>query len=255
MIPQFKICELNNCTLQVTGLNQEAGIYIPEEAFISDCYSGDTCNKYKYSETNSIIVTKFVSKDTEEVVKVQYFQHNNQEETMLVNLSKDGNYITHYIILPSLEWLNAQQESEDCVLDLYESIYVLDGSTIYKYIDNELVQVPIDEILERNPENTTISISSKISFSICYLNRCYISLCKSIFNSVLTKCQNPNIQDLTFKRDYLWMTINVIRYLTENEQFMEAQNILDQVNSCNGFCQDHYSNIKTHDYGYGCGCN
>ena len=253
MIPQFKICELNNCTLQITGLNQEANIYIPEEAFISDCYNGDVINKYKYSETNSIIVTKYISKDSEEKIKVQYFQHDNEEETMSVNLSKDGNYITYYIILPSLVWLQNQLENENNILDQYQSIYILDNSTIYKYVNDELVEVSLDEIIERNPEETTISISSKISFSICYLNKCYISLCKSILNVTLTKCKNPDTSDLIFKRDYLWMTINVIKYLIENEQFMEAQNILDQVNSCNGFCQNYYrsNNIKT----YGCGCS
>lgn len=237
--------------MQIVGLNQESNIYIPEEAFISDCYDGELFNKYKYSDTGSVIITKQLSKQGDKKIKAEYYQHNSQQENMTVNIPSDGAYITYYIILPTVQWLQAQLEKGTDILNLYSLVYVIDNSHIYKYIDSELTEIPLDEILEINPDKTTISISSKISFSICRLNDCYISLCKHILNNQLSKCENQNLSELTFKRDYIWMTVNVIKYLVEQEQYMEAQNILDQINRCNQFCYNNYVSNNT----YECGCN
>ena len=63
-------------------------------------------------------------------------------------------------------------------ISLYDVVYYSDGLKVYKYIDNESVEVSIDEVINRNPERTTISIVTKNYVSVCYLKKCYINLCQ-----------------------------------------------------------------------------
>ena len=46
------------------------------------------------------------------------------------------------------------------------------------------------------------------------------------------------------------MAINVITYLTEQEQLAEVERITEIINSCNGIC-NQYTALK---YENGCGC-
>lgn len=51
------------------------------------------------------------------------------------------------------------------------------------------------------------------------------------------------------------MTINVIKYSVSLGQYAEAQRILEQVNTCNGFCDSINNKYKTLNRSSGCGCN
>jgi len=66
---------------------------------------------------------------------------------------------------------------------MYQGVYYADGAKIYKYYDGESTTVPLSEVVERNTENTTISRCTQDYVSICFLVKCYIDLCKQIFNS------------------------------------------------------------------------
>ena len=58
--------------------------------------------------------------------------------------------------------------------------------------------------LERNVENTTISRICENYVSICFLKKCYISLCQKILNErCFSECpEKMNVDsDLVFKRD------------------------------------------------------
>ena len=54
----------------------------------------------------------------------------------------------------------------------------------------------------------------------------------------MSACWNKNKIDseLIYKRDLVWMSINVIKYLTECEQLAEVERILETINGCNGLC-------------------
>lgn len=63
---------------------------------------------------------------------------------------------------------------------MYESVYYTDGTNVYKYNPKtrDTTQVTdLSEIIEINPVNTTISVTSKDYVSICFLTKCYINLC------------------------------------------------------------------------------
>jgi hypothetical protein len=63
------------------------------------------------------------------------------------------------------------------------------------------------------------------------------------------KCKKVNNNAL-FDRDFLWMTINVIKYNLDLGYNEEAQRILDEFNSCGNNICNNYSSIN-----YGCGCS
>ena len=65
-----------------------------------------------------------------------------------------------------------------------------------------------------------------------------MSLCKKIFEGINIKCLNNNsdLFEAIYNRDFLWMTINVIKYHTEFGDLLEAQRLLETINSCNGLC-------------------
>ena len=227
MTPVFNVCKSNTCGLTITGLSREAGEYLPEDS------TENIINTFKYSETVTVNVIQLDKIDEPEFIKSTVVPHLTNTDEVKVDISKDGNYRISHIIIPTTEWLQ-------------------------KEIDNEgLVECPALELAERNPDGTTISISEKNTFSICYLSKCFVTLCNEILNMNLLKCKSKNadLDNLIFKRDFVWMTINVIKYSVSLGQYAEAQRILEQVNTCNGFCDSINNKYKTLNRSSGCGCN
>lgn len=207
--------------------------------------------EFTYSDSASIDVIN-LNKVSENIIKdYKITLHNSQKETILFPIGFDGWFTVKHIVIPNKEWFN--RELSKSTLGLYSIVYYTDGETIYKYIDNQSYAVSLDEILEINPVNTTISIISKDYVSICFLIKCYINLCQQIFESRgFTQCWNNNNVDseLIYKRDLVWMAINVIKYMVECNQLYEAERIIELLHSCNGVCSDN----KT-TYSHGCGCS
>lgn len=251
MTPVFEITKLNTCGLKITGLSEGAGEYLPEDSTES------VLNKFKYTETVTINVVQLERIDATDLIASTFGNHSTITDEATVNLAKDGNYLVSHIIVPTVTWLENEKNKSGNLLSDYSAIYVSDGIRTYKYIDEELVECPVLELAERNPEGTTISITAKNTFSICYLSKCFVTLCNEILNMNLLKCKSKNadLDDLIFKRDFIWMTINVIKYNIDMEQYKEAQRVLEQVNYCNGLCPDTNSYGKSTYKSSGCGCH
>ena len=85
---------------------------------------------------------------------------------------------------------------------------------------------------------------------------CYINYCRKLFQK-LTKgcnyeCSQDDVKDLTYIRDFLWMTLNTIDYQISFKQYMEAQRILEMTDYCGGFCKNQELNAGPST---GCGCS
>ena len=149
---------------------------------------------------------------------------------------------------PEIDTINNSEDEEDTP----------DSSTIIKNpfnILNYLIEVEdlaalMNSNLNLINQNTTISISKKDTFSINRLYDCYISISKDYFNSTDLRCLTNTNADLTFKRDFLQMTINILKYRVENKQLFEAQRVLEIINSCGSFCKS----IKLNSNINNCGC-
>lgn len=243
MIPIIKICSLDSCKIVVTDLTQDSDEYIPEDSDNLELYYQR--NRFKYSETLTINILQKNKFDSSEIIQTTFTDHCSHLDEQYLTLDTDGYYTIHHIILPTTDWL---ENNISLKSDL--EIYVTDGQKIYHYKNKELHEVESQVIAEINNENTTISRVSSDQFSICHLFNCYIKLCKGIFEGVNLRCINKNKPTESFSRDFLWMTINVIKYHIEKNEFLEAQRILEMINYCNGFCQNDNFTIKSS----GCGC-
>lgn len=246
MIPHFNVCVSKSNEIVVTDLTKEADEYLPEEV------TSEIFCTFKYSETITINIIQLLTLSEEKYILSHFNEHCGQLDEDYITLIEDGNYRITHIILPNEKWLKRQLETGNRLFSQYQGVYFAQGNSVYKYSNGEIYECDIKEVLEINTYKTTISRTTKLSFFILNLQKCFINLCNSILQRTLTKCKPKDIDDLIFKRDFIWMTINVIKYYIEFGQNYEAQRILEDVNFCQGFCKNNKS-INS-DY-YGCGCS
>lgn len=93
---------------------------------------------------------------------------------------------------------------------------------------------------------------SKTLVHIANMFKCYINYCNQIFKTrTETNCFASNFltAEVIYKRDLVWMAINVIKYLTESELYSEVSRIIASIEGCNGLC------INTSSKYNGCGCS
>lgn len=209
---------------------------------------------FKYSDTASIIVLQH-NRSKETVVKAPTFDYHTSQY-IEVPIGFDGWFTINYLVLPTREWLDKElNKNTGSAINLYNVVYFVEDGSIFKYVRGTIESSSIEEILEINPINTTIFKTSQDYISICFLQKCYINLCQQIFNDRgLSQCWNKSKVDseLVYKRDLVWMAINVVKYLTEFNQLAEVERIIEQIMSCNGLCINSqiYKSSNT-----GCGCN
>lgn len=253
---KFIVTPVLGCKMRIRDLTlTDTDQYIPEEEVNQDNLRiAYTNNKYKYSQTYTINVINYISVNENQLIHTIVNDHTIYLDEVFYSSDKDGHYVFNHFIVPSLEWLQEQISSSNTELLTSKQIFVTDGNDLYQYVSGELVKQNVQILQEINLENTTISGASREEFSICYLYQCYINLCKQIFEIGQIRCTNRNddIQDLIFKRDFLWMTINIIKYYVEFNQLEEAQRLLETVNFCGTFCEQNNTNIK---YSSRCGCS
>lgn len=224
--------------------------YIPESS------ESKEVNRFKYSETVSILnlIVHKVSKDIQYYTDIKL--HGEQADKIQINTPFDGWFTLDYIVIPTKDWITNNSDQ----LSSYTNIYYSDGTKIYKYRASEETdeEVNITELIEINPEGTTISKYSQDFMSICFLKKCFINLCKQIlYNKTFSKCKVKGAvsEQLIYNRDLLWMSINTISYLSEFGQLAEAERILELLQEdCNGICKQ-YTGQYTGTTRNQCGCS
>lgn len=239
----IEVITSDSCKVIVKDLSQ----YLPEDS------SGIVKGKFKFSDTVSIDILQH-NKSQESVYRNPVYSLHTSNDPIQIPVTFDGWFTVVHVVLPSKEWVNNELSKEEgSAIGLYDIVYYSDGNSVYKYIGGSTQETTIEEILEINPINTTISKTQKDYVSICFLRKCYINLCQQIFNSRgFSRCWDRNKidSDLIYRRDLVWMAINVIKYLTECEQLAEVERIIETINGCNGLCVSSDVTSKTS----GCGC-
>lgn len=251
MVPIIKICNDDNNSIIITDLTQDSSEYVSEDIQNPEAYYEK--NKFKYSETCTVNIIQQNTVESEQIIDTVFTDHISYLDEIHYKLNKDGFYTIHHFILPSLEWFEKEIQKEHSILEKNIDIYICDCENIYHYCKGELVKVDPEVIVEVNTNNTTISKISIDQFSIYYLYNCYINLCKQIFQNTYYKCfDNSNLKDINFKRDFIWMAINVIKYYVGLNQLLEAQRLLEEINYCGGICNERVSIKQQRSR---CGCN
>ena len=257
-----------------TGLNGKVTIedysneydqYFPENQITQEY------GRYKYSECKTLNVIMKINSGKITLIDVLLHDHDQLVEDPMeqgkylydlevahFNLKKDGYYNVNHIVLPTMDWyLNTYLKQDEQYRIAFEGVYIIDSDNkLYKLTELGFEECTIKEIIERNHEGTTIQKCIIDVFYTGFLQMCYINYCRKLFQK-LTKncnyaCAPEDVKDLTYARDFLWMTLNVIDYQISFKQYMEAQRILEMTNYCGGFCQNQELNAGPNT---GCGCS
>ena len=245
MNTSIDICKNQNCEIIVTGKELDQNYYSQELS--------TEIGSFRYIDTVTINVLYKVNSNNEETLKsmqiVQHLQENIDGETVnnsdktQFQLDEDGLYLMVFEFGP--EYIP------------YDNIYVYDNLRLCKYVEGEFIQVPYSEILEEsseglNIENSTIFSMCKETFSFCHVKKCYTKIATKLLNKYCPlDCNLDLFKDLIYKRDLLWMVMNIITYLLELGSFLEAQRIIEQFIRCNDFCKEE---LKSKG-GVSCGCD
>lgn len=252
------IKESRGGVIVLRDMTKSTNEFIPEDSN----ETGVGTNNFKYSDTISISVVKYQHSSGEKDIATVFQKHVDMPseyekcDTTKIQLPYDGYQLVYYIVLPTLEWL--ERVCDDERIKNYNHIYVSDGCGVLRYNPEtkDAIQVDIDEILQINDvynEKFYIGTISRVSveiFSIDKLKQCYIDISKELFKYCPDNCSLLD-NNLKFKRDFIWMTLNVLRYYLEDFLYIEAQNLLEQTTGCNSFCQN--ASINKNKEG-GCGC-
>lgn len=239
--------------------NDSCNIYIEDTSNYFDEAKGK--HQFKYSDTMSIYALRHNKIQENVFTQIIFSKHDNNDFVQMpINL--DGWFSVIAFVLPTKEWFNANRNST--IIGVYDFVYFTDGVSIYKYCPKtkeDPIVVPLDELIELNllTGGYTVYSTEKDYVSICFLRKCYINLCNQIFNNRgFSSCWNKSNVDseLVYKRDLVWMAINVITYLTETHSeckptLSEVERLIEIIQGCNGLCLSS-DNLKKSN---GCGCS
>lgn len=193
----------------------------------------------EYINTAGVLVWVKHTKDGDEL-NSQIVKHNVlSTEPIVPPIKSDGYYTIYYTILP--------------LKDYTTSGYFIDDDTIYKYTNDEIVVVQPLELIEVNPKTVDFDIFQQDFIYTLNLKKCYLNLAMKILSlsDNCNRCHSSDeIKDLIFRRDMVWMGLNVIQFLVEECNYKEAARIIYLLLSCNGFCTECNNTIKTSS----CGC-
>lgn len=247
--PTINVITNDTCNVYV----EDTSVYLPENISAGK-------HQFKYSDTISIDVLRH-NKLQETIHRDFIFSDHSNNTPVKIPVNVDGWFSIVHIVLPSKKWFDEELSKADASrLGLYHVIYYSDGKRVYKYlpkISESSVEVSLGEILDLNlnARDYTVYYTEKDYVSICFLQKCYINLCQQIFNERgFSPCWNKNSVDseLVYKRDLVWMAINVIKYLTSLNQLSEVERIIEQINGCNGLCKSDTTYKPSNS---GCGCS
>lgn len=247
-------------------------------------------NEIEYSESASLYIAQLNRYGRSTIIYSKLDPHTNSAGTPIVLQPQEGGFITVcHILLPKgnvndfdpraytekyVKVKNFIRNSQIDILfgfdipdgSLYDSnnddsdsseediigVYFTDGVSIYyKDIQGTVRAVEFQELLEVNPNTFALIRFMQNFFSVCYLRKCYVSLCQKIFKDRgFDRCFNGKVNSqLIYKRDLVWAALNVIQYMVDSNQLTEAQRLLERINGCNGLCSSEDTGEK------GCGCD
>jgi hypothetical protein len=92
-----------------------------------------------------------------------------------------------------------------------------------------------------NPNNSVTWTEEEEIFSICHLRKCVFAYEKQAIEEFLSTCNKKNCNKRSSQqstRDILLMSIFVLENLIARQRYLEAETILNSLNSCDNLCKD-----------------
>lgn len=163
----------------------------------------------------------------------QVFIKTSEEEPIIFNMGLDGFYTLVTLKVPKDPQSEYYYQNED---------FYHNGT-----------KIELQELIELNPNVSGIETIYDYYFQTCKLRKCFIDICYQIFDiQNPSNCINSKLDpNLIYKRDLIWSALNVIKYMSEMDQYEEAERLLERIVGCNGLCnnQCHGSHNNSN-----CGC-
>lgn len=180
---------------------------------------------------------------------------NNYAFVYVLQLNKTTEITSQVFIKTSEEQQVVFESGPDGFYTLVTLKVSKNSESEYYYINDDFYHngalIDLQELIELNPNVSGVNVEYDYYFQTCRLKKCFINICYQIFDTqALSSCVTPKLDsNLVYKRDLLWSAMNVIRYLSEMDQYEEAERLLERIVGCNGLCnnQDSHSNSN-------CGC-
>ena len=185
--------------------------------------------------------------------------YDNDCNTVVHELNFDNDFVYVYVL--QLNKTNElitniaikTTETEEVIFDLgLDGFYTLVTLKIPKDVEREYYysngkfyhfneEIELETLVEINPNVSEFDIEHEYYFQTCRLRKCYINICKQIFDQVASiECNRPKLDpNLIYKRDLLWSAINVIEFMVERGEYKEAEILLERIMGCNGLCDSH----------------
>lgn len=250
----FKLVKNGSCGINVLGLEESNDEYL---SFFQDTirgYTEDHC-----VTVNTMVQVSYEGKESLEAWDVLLHEYT-QEDTVkrfdyidesTFRFKKDGQYYVSHMLIPNKQWIETMQSYNPDFASNYLAVVYYDNLEFHQIINGNDVVITIDDVLAlQDVEESTIVSSSQMTFCMCKLKECYFNLAKQLLTALVATCKNNKYDDLIWRRDMLWMAINVITYLLQKNQFLEAQRILEWITGCGGLCPQE----PKADGGRNCGC-
>lgn len=199
-----------------------------------------------FEKSVSLTLLKKVDSSSTNVIKAYIHDHSVTDVTNKFDIVSDGYYIAYQIVLPTYDWVEAQNGKVTNILYSKGSgIFLKNGSTVTAMTDmNKLLSLP-------NLKSLVKGITEKPIFMLFNLWQCYLNYCKKVIEGECSKDSKcPDCNDESAKnRDLLWIFLNAIQYNVYFGELMNAQILLEDISGCNSLCGN-----EMYSKNYKCGC-
>ena len=128
--------------------------------------------------------------------------------------------------------------------------YYYDEGKFYHYFS----EIELATLIELNTNTTNLELTYEYYVQTCRLRKCFVNICQQIFDQAASlNCNKSNVDsELIYKRDLIWSALNVIKYLDEQEQYEEAERLIERIMGCNGLCNNYCENESQNSCNCGC---
>lgn len=176
----------------------------------------------------------------ENVPECAFLTHKDPTEVTHHKFTKgDGIYIIDHFVIPYSA--HSGSISVKCVIN-GDKPKLVTGPNETEIAESQYLEVLLNASDIPHTQATTLCT--------CGLHECYYHLAMELLQQPGI-CDTQERRDLIYKRDLVWMGINVIDYLLDQGNIYEANAILWKLEGCNGVCSKNLG----HKPFKSCGCN
>lgn len=165
-------------------------------------------------------------------------------------LTSDGTYTLKRYFIMSDVYYNAVVGTS---VFTGHDVYYTDGTSIYQVISGTPTIITVAIFLSANLANATVVDVDTSFISTCELNACYFKLMTTLLNTTLGSCPTAQTVKYTQAKDLIYMTLESIKYLQDNNAITQIQKLIEAVDGCCSICSSLALQAGSYTSG-GCGC-